>query len=126
MRYECDLYSALAVYPCAYKEHKSCKRICVLNVGLSLCIQGTLVGVKSAKRTWRFIPVYTGNIPLIWTVLVTYPVYPCVYREHGFGFIVSHFKLRFIPVYTGNMCKFFRVVAAIRGLSLCIQGTYQL
>ena len=46
--------------------------------------------------------MYTGNTPQLTKCRLGWPVYPCVYREH-----VEDIRLRF----------------ALRGLSLCIQGT---
>ena len=53
----------------------------------------------------RFIPVCTGNIYSMALLAASYSVYPCVYREH---------KRR--PI----------AAVLILGLSLCVQGTYQL
>ena len=53
-------------------------------------------------RLFRFIPVYTGNTPVFSLFHLSYPVYPCVYREHN------------VPgLFDTRVC----------GLSLCIQGT---
>ena len=70
--------------------------------GLSLCIQGTPIGVKKAAQSLRFIPVYTGNSGKVKEIAEYCAVYPCVYRE-----------LR-CPV---------PVISVKNGLSLCIQGT---
>ena len=53
----------------------------------------------------RFIPVYTGNILCIKLPTFIFTVYPCVYREHHLRRINSKTKY---------------------GLSLCIQGTYDI
>ena len=98
------LYIAIkiaAVYPCVYREHVV---VVVLSIyGLSLCIQETR---GAAAQPWvflRFIPVYTGNTTGEINSNLVPPVYPCVYREHGF-------------------IVFFCLV--IIGLSLCVQGTH--
>ena len=71
-------------------------------IGLSLCIQGTRR--FSYDRNWcgRFIPVHTGNAVVPINRLTTEAVYPCAYRE-----------------------RLNRIIwlAAICGLSLCVQGT---
>ena len=51
----------------------------------------------------RFIPVYTGNIFNYRERYLSNPVYPCVYREH---------------------CSSFSHLSVASGLSLCIQGTF--
>ena len=111
------------VYPCAYREHtiKTRRRFC--SVGLSLCIQGTLLILSYKSRLYRFIPVHTGNMIVTTSFVSLYPVYPCAYREHisikkhisgAYGlslciqgtFIAKPPKMdnpRFIPVHTGNM-----------------------
>ena len=70
----------------------------------------------------RFIPVYTGNTRSTLKYWFNLSVYPCVYREHLRGALLTlkghglslciqgtprdvglmYFNLRFIPVYTGN------------------------
>ncbi len=90
--------------------------------GLSLCIQGTRFKIIWQLSFWRFIPVYTGNTQIIQHLRSHHLVYPCVYREHGYGDGLQRdgFGLslciqgtlpklnkpaelpRFIPVYTGN------------------------
>ena len=73
--------------------------------GLSLCIQGTLLKLYIHQGFYRFIPVHTGNIILKQKSPQQRAVYPCAYREH----------------------LLFRYFSALDpGLSLCIQGTYQL
>ena len=90
------------VYPCAYREHAPPIKPAPINIGLSLCIQGTLKNKSNEEYEERFIPVHTGNIK---TTLILYgweTVYPCAYREHE-------------PILvTGR---------GTAGLSLCIQGT---
>ena len=78
------VYSILnPVYPCVYREHDHCLKTVSEFVGLSLCIQGTLLisFINSLKS--RFIPVYTGNTHFLIEPASKSPVYPCVYREHG-------------------------------------------
>ena len=55
---------ANAVYPCVYREHHIHHHKIVAKIGLSLCIQGTLLLIQS-------------ELNLI-------AVYPCVYREHPY------------------------------------------
>ena len=110
------------VYPCVYRERVDNSRVYWSTVGLSLCIQGTLLAQKLPPIQLRFIPVYTGNAGNGIIVSVADSVYPCVYRERSRkttapaltaglslciqGTPVSHFPRlvpgRFIPVYTGN------------------------
>ena len=73
--------------------------------GLSLCIQGTFEVSTTIKNCIRFIPVYTGNIDNDGARVFIGTVYPCVYREH-------------------MIMKYLLLIKD--GLSLCIQGTYQL
>ena len=49
------------VYPCVYRERLGLDAGDVVNAGLSLCIQGTLIKVFTNTILGRFIPVYTGN-----------------------------------------------------------------
>ena len=51
-----------SVYPCAYREHDYRPIDIGTQVGLSLCIQGTLLDVMDEEALLRFIPVHTGNI----------------------------------------------------------------
>ena len=95
----------IPVYPCAYREHMPAQFRVVQTSGLSLCIQGTLNLPQFTKCTKRFIPVHTGNIIIPVVREITHPVYPCAYREHK-----------------NTPCK----SPTGPGLSLCIQGTYQL
>ena len=93
------------VYPCVYREHFWCCDLHVSFCGLSLCIQGTFFHEIITNYEYRFIPVYTGNIQFLIKPKVQATVYPCVYREHIIYYLVANLNL---------------------GLSLCIQGTYQL
>ena len=54
--------SRCSVYPCVYREHFITNDFAQIEVGLSLCIQGTYVNSMF--------------------IIKFYPVYPCVYREH--------------------------------------------
>ena len=114
---------ACPVYPCVYREHRTDVGNANRYIGLSLCIQGTLMNLLPKKCPSRFIPVYTGNtlrslrlfyicrrfIP-VYTgntrsttrSASTIAVYPCVYREH------DHHSVK---------------ICTVCGLSLCIQGT---
>ena len=114
------------VYPCVYREHE--------------------IEQDADITLLRFIPVCTGNIYNALMNYVKSTVYPCVYRGTYVG-KPFHFSFkRFIPVCTGNIfaIKFLRNEMAVypcvyrehladvallnieRGLSLCVQGTYQL
>ena len=93
----------ITVYPCVYREHCFAYSYIDDLCGLSLCIQGTYCYCLSLSATYRFIPVYTGNISSFMSVCGLIAVYPCVYREHPF----------FINIWINGV-----------GLSLCIQGTY--
>ena len=50
------------VYPCVYREHAITSLILLAVTGLSLCIQGTFRDNILNVITFRFIPVYTGNM----------------------------------------------------------------
>ena len=135
--------SGFVFYPCAYREHMSVSGIIALLTGLSLCIQGTSTKKYFALASTRFIPVYTGNMPMPTPLLLAAPVYPCVYREHVWKTWTSTSETRFIPVYTGNMTNMLVIdcyhqvypcvyrehltgdekIKVQNGLSLCIQGT---
>ena len=93
------------VYPCVYREHISKFNAKTNHGGLSLCIQGTSTNFPYRPPISWFIPVYTGNIIKSESWLTELSVYPCVYREH---------------------CVCWRSWFWEIGLSLCIQGTYQL
>ena len=112
-----------AVYPCVYREHVIIGWYLCIQIGLSLCVQGTSTRVRALVLSHRFIPVCTGNISQSWWFFSYFAVYPCVYREHyrfsvikiifsGLSLCVQgtlphyHIKnnhLRFIPVCTGNI-----------------------
>ena len=132
-----------SVYPCVYREHVVIGDLLIIHFGLSLCIQGTLLGRGGRYLRSRFIPVYTGNTWIQMSLLWHLSVYPCVYREHFelFELSVVFFGLslciqgtlkakskddkvmRFIPVYTGNTPYCIHTKTTQIGLSLCIQGT---
>ena len=91
-----------SVYPCVYREHICARFSTQGNVGLSLCVQGTLLQLLSVLSLERFIPVCTGNTYQFWDSIKNTTVYPCVYREHvGVSAIIIW----------------------IDGLSLCVQRT---
>ena len=71
------------VYPCVYREHIAVLGVKGNNVGLSLCIQGTLYQRHLKMSFIRFIPVYTGNTIDFDQHSSPNAVYPCVYREHS-------------------------------------------
>ena len=91
------------VYPCVYREHRMETIRQWRLSGLSLCIQGTFHYLIVIMCIFRFIPVYTGNIPLAANDVALIAVYPCVYREHTVVVSLSSSAVRFIPVYTGNI-----------------------
>ena len=78
-----------SVYPCVYREHLRQYDLKDLHHGLSLCIQGTLLHIMFFKIRIRFIPVYTGNTLRPFLLINYFPVYPCVYREHGGKWVLS-------------------------------------
>ena len=94
-----------AVYPCVYREHRIPGIYGGTIAGLSLCVQGTSHNIERVSGHLRFIPVCTGNMCSKQNPKNANTVYPCVYREHEYIFFE-------IP---NN-----------HGLSLCVQGTYQL
>ena len=140
------ILSASSVYPCAYREHILSVEQRSLIDGLSLCIQGTSQPQSYLCPACRFIPVHTGNMGQGDNRFANSPVYPCAYREHELLKLLNVSQLRFIPVHTGNMyaniANDFVITVypcayrehrrskygfnAVFGLSLCIQGTYQL
>ena len=93
------------VYSCAYREHYQTMSVRTTGGGLSLCVQGTLPKSPFKSSATRFIPVYTGNIIVNKKFACEQSVYPCVYREHK-----ESIERPFL----------------IGGLSLCIQGTYDI
>ena len=136
-------YSVLSVYPCVYREHQ--KHFSKINfcVGLSLCIQGTLLYKPWVINASRFIPVYTGNtIKSALALAKTAGLSLCIQGTRLPTVHFSHF-CRFIPVYTGNTLYYFinhkrgtvypcvyreHMTSSLlklskSGLSLCIQGT---
>ena len=70
------------VYPCAYREHNKSNLIPTLYVGLSLCIQGTYTHHLLFNSYLRFIPVHTGNIPII-----------------TYCFIIKILSAKFLPIF---------------------------
>ena len=71
-----------AVYPCVYREHVIRMEFIVDNTGLSLCIQGTFEKYGVTGEELRFIPVYTGNIPII-----------------TYCFIIKILTTKFLPIF---------------------------
>ena len=53
------------VYPCAYRELTYTNNALRAITGLSLCIQGTRLVRQHRRTLQRFIPVHTGNSPII-------------------------------------------------------------
>ena len=72
----------LTVYPCVYREHNRSYNADLINSGLSLCIQGTSYAFPLTHECLRFIPVYTGNIPII-----------------TYCFIIKILTVKFLPIF---------------------------
>ena len=96
-------FASNAVYPCVYREHLHIVIPELERDGLSLCVQGTYNWLFAQLVYIRFIPVCTGNIIVDVAQNFQQAVYPCVYREHGEVLLDIH---------------------EARGLSLCVQGTW--
>ena len=71
-----------AVYPCVYREHFWNFYFNGHNLGLSLCVQGTHIKLSAKKLTARFIPVCTGNTPII-----------------TYCFIIKILTAKFLPIF---------------------------
>ena len=77
-----QVYLIKTVYPCAYREHPVESNNISRGRGLSLCIQGTF-NIKKFQAPWgRFIPVHTGNIPII-----------------TYCFIIKILTTKFLPIF---------------------------
>ena len=74
--------SICSVYPCAYREHSDRKNFIKWKNGLSLCIQGTSSTGYCFSLFYRFIPVHTGNIPII-----------------TYCFIIKILTAKFLPIF---------------------------
>ena len=72
----------LPVYPCVYREHSFIDYTNTGLNGLSLCVQGTLALVAINMLLLRFIPVCTGNIPII-----------------TYCFIIKILTTKFLPIF---------------------------
>ena len=70
------------VYPCAYREHIFRLIDTLDRCGLSLCIQGTWNESLQNHGNARFIPVHTGNIPII-----------------TYCFIIKILTAKFLPIF---------------------------
>ena len=70
------------VYPCVYREHNDGQNWIIIKSGLSLCIQGTLIKLNAGSFPYRFIPVYTGNTPII-----------------TYCFIIKILTVKFLPIF---------------------------
>ena len=75
-------FQFISVYPCAYREHKIRGMVFKRFTGLSLCIQGTLMRKKLTQCCTRFIPVHTGNTPII-----------------TYCFIIKILTVKFLPIF---------------------------
>ena len=71
-----------AVYPCVYREHEQEQYEQSAECGLSLCVQGTFNYCHIRKASGRFIPVCTGNIPII-----------------TYCFIIKILYVKFLPIF---------------------------
>ena len=71
-----------AVYPCVYRKHPILIPAAYCWPGLSLCIQGTLIDAGNLTQNIRFIPVYTGNTPII-----------------TYCFIIKILTAKFLPIF---------------------------
>ena len=74
--------SSGAVYPCVYREHCQPCHDAILPTGLSLCVQGTLIPILRDLIQYRFIPVCTGNTPII-----------------TYCFIIKILTTKFLPIF---------------------------
>ena len=70
------------VYPCAYREHMPKLWFTLNFFGLSLCIQGTPPIPDLLCKYLRFIPVHTGNTPII-----------------TYCFIIKILTTKFLPIF---------------------------
>ena len=73
---------SLSVYPCAYRERINFSLSQIKYIGLSLCIQGTPTLLLATQTTRRFIPVHTGNAPII-----------------TYCFIIKILPIKFLPIF---------------------------
>ena len=71
-----------SVYPCVYRELFHWLKNQLIKCGLSLCIQGTQSEWPWLLWTDRFIPVYTGNSPII-----------------TYCFIIKILTVKFLPIF---------------------------
>ena len=114
--------SAWAVYPCTYRELIFIRNMIIMNIGISLYLQGTPWAIANNVSKSRYIPVPTGNSTWPLTIFNGSPVYPCTYRElwllgwknsinYGISLYLqgtrnaphcAHYRARYIPVPTGN------------------------
>ena len=72
----------LSVYPCVYREHQAEQVQTDCKIGLSLCVQGTFTYCCLLLSVLRFIPVCTGNIPII-----------------TYCFIIKILSVKFLPIF---------------------------
>ena len=101
------------VYPCVYREHTLNEQKNSLNIGLSLCVQGTSAYEPAAPLPMRFIPVYTGNIFVSYIPFIIFPGLSLCIQGTLTIILSSGNRTRFIPVYTGN------IMIESRALSSC-------
>ena len=74
------------VYPCVYREHLLISPMLAIMSGLSLCVQGTSTPIGIVFVEVRFIPVCTGNIPII-----------------TYCFIIKILTVKFLPIFGVNL-----------------------
>ena len=74
--------SIISVYPCVYREHDDNLVAEPVKLGLSLCVQGTHSANTMHLVLIRFIPVCTGNTPII-----------------TYCFIIKILTTKFLPIF---------------------------
>ena len=104
--------SMISVYPCTYRELRLPIDIGFSKYGISLYLQGTLIGFKNEIDSTRYIPVPTGNSRPNDFPAFRASVYPCTYRELIYINTVAKLGNRYIPVPTGNSLSFLAHLSA--------------
>ena len=112
-----------AVHPRAYGEHCHFMLKLLVYAGSSPCLRGTFPILPYFNACVRFIPVLTGNISSLSSLISSLAVHPRAYGEHLIKLILIscangsspclrgtlttlflvRLPLRFIPVLTGNI-----------------------
>ena len=78
----CNSARPSSVYPCTYREHNADDFYRYVPTGLSLYIQGTRLSALRPSNQPRFIPVHTGNTPII-----------------TYCFIIKIMTTKFLPIF---------------------------